>query len=172
MSVNTNQIVNANIYINGNNLLGKASEVDAPKVMAKMIEYKALGLIGSFELPSGLDKMDMRIKWNAYYADVATVMLNPWKSINVMIRANQEVWQGGDKTDDVPVIIYATCQSKGFPAGNFKPQDSVDAESNLTVTHCKMEIDGVEVFEVDVMNNIYKVDGVDIMQQYRANIGG
>jgi len=35
-----------------------------------------------------------------------------------------------------------------------------------------MEIDGVEVFEVDVMNNIYKVDGVDIMQQYRANIGG
>jgi len=172
MSVNVNQIVNANVYVNGNSLLGQAAEVDAPKVMAKMSEYKALGMVGSFELPSGLDKMEMRIKWNAFYADVAKVMLNPWKEVKIMIRANQEVWQGGDKTADVPVIIYATGQSKGFPTGNFKPQDNVDAESNLTITHCKMEIDGVEVFEVDVMNNIYKVDGVDIMQQYRANIGG
>lgn len=168
----TNQIINANIYLNGNNLLGKASEVDAPKVMAKMSEYKALGLIGSFELPTGLDKMEMRIKWNAFYPDVAKVMMNPWASVSLMVRANMEVWQGGNRTSEVPVIIYATCQSKGFPLGNYKQQENVDTESTLSVTHCKMEIDGVETLEVDVMNNIYKVDGVDIMANYRANIGG
>lgn len=172
MSVNTNQIINANVYVNGNSLLGKASEVDAPKVMAQMSEYKALGMIGKFELPSGIDKMDMRIKWNAFYTDVAKVMLNPWASINIMVRANMEVWQGGNRTEETPVVIYATCQSKGFPLGNFKPNENVDTESTLSVTHCKMEIGGVEVFECDVMNNIYKVDGVDIMANYRANIGG
>ena len=51
--VKTNQIINANVYIDGVNMLGRASEVDAPEIMSKMSDYKALGLIGSFELPVG-----------------------------------------------------------------------------------------------------------------------
>jgi len=171
MALETSQIINANIYLNGTSLLGKASEVDAPEIMQKMSDFKALGMFGTAELTSGIDKMNMRVKWNAYYEDVAVAMLNPYKQVSLMVRANKEVWQGGEKTADVPVIIYATCQSKGFPTGKFKSQESVDIESNLSVTHCKMEIGGKEVFEVDVMNNIYKVDGVDILTQYRTNLG-
>lgn len=172
MGVQTNQIINANVYIDGVNMLGRASEVDAPEIMAKMSEYKALGLIGSFELPSGFDKMEMRIKWNAFYQDVAIKFINPFKKVSVMVRASLEVWEGGDLVSQKPVIIYATCQSKGFPLGKYKQQDNVEMESKLSCTHAKMEIDGVEVLELDIMNNIFKVNGVDQMAEYRANIGG
>lgn len=170
--VKTNQIINANVYIDGVNMLGRASEVDSPEIMSKMSDYKALGLIGSFELPVGFDKMEMRIKWNAFYQDVASKFINPFKKISIMVRANQETWEGGDLISQKPVVIYATCQSKGFPTGKYKQQDNVDVESKLSCTHVKMEIDGKEVLELDIMNNIFKIDGEDKMVEYRTNIGG
>jgi P2 family phage contractile tail tube protein len=171
MSVKTNQINNCNIYVNGNNLLGRAVEVDAPEVKFKMTEFKGLGLIGSFDLPAGMDKMSLRIKWNAFYEDVFPVFVNAYEKIQLMIRASMEKWEGGEKVSEAPVIIYATCQSNGFPLGKFKQQDNVEVESTLSCTHCKIEIDGKEVMEVDFMNNIFKVNGEDKLAQYRANIG-
>ena len=172
MGVQTNQITNANIYVNGNNMLGRASEVDAPKVMAKMTQYKALGLIGTFDLPSGFEKMELRIKWNAFYADVFGAFADPYKPIQLQIRSSLETWEGGELISQKPCVIYATCQSKGLPLGNFKQQDNPEIESNLSCTHCKMEIDGVEIFELDTNNNIFKVNGEDKMATYRNNIGG
>jgi hypothetical protein len=43
MAISVNKLTNANIYIDGNSLLGKASEIDLPKITAKMAEHKALG---------------------------------------------------------------------------------------------------------------------------------
>lgn len=172
MANQTNQIINANIYVDGTNMLGRASEVDAPEVMAKMNEYKSLGLIGSFELPTGFDKLEMRIKWNAFYQDVAAKFINPFKKISIQVRSSLEEWQGGERVSQLPVVIYATCQSKGFPMGKFKQQENVELESKLSCTHVRMEIGGVEVLEIDLQNNIFKVDGVDQMAEYRANIGG
>jgi P2 family phage contractile tail tube protein len=103
---------------------------------------------------------------------VATVFIDLYKPVQIMIRANLEVWEGGARSSEKPVVIYATCQSKGFPLGKFKQQDNVELESKLSCTHVKMEIDGVETLEVDFMNNIFKVNGEDRLAQYRANIGG
>ena len=39
-----NRITNANVYIDGASLLGRAEEVELPQIKAKMSEHKALGL--------------------------------------------------------------------------------------------------------------------------------
>ncbi|OZO65940.1 phage major tail tube protein, partial [Escherichia coli] len=38
-------------------------------------------------------------------------------------------------------------------------------------TYYKLTINGEEIIEVDVLNMIYKVGGVDMMEKHRANIG-
>lgn len=171
MSVKINRLTNANVYVDGTNLLGRAEEVDAPKPMAIMSEHKTLGLNGKLEYPSGIDKMEMRIKWNAFYADVMPKFMNPWQAVKLMIRASQETWEGGSRVGQKSYVIYATAQPKGIPLGNFKSQDNVEMESSLACTQVKMEIDGVEIFEFDAEANIYRVNGVDLMATYRANIG-
>lgn len=67
--IQTAQVVNANIYLNGKNLLGRAAEVKLPEVTAAMKEHSALGLVGKFELPAGFEKMEGEIVWNSFYAD-------------------------------------------------------------------------------------------------------
>lgn len=171
MAIQTNRLTNANVYADGANLIGRAEEVDAPKLTATMAEHKALGLQGKMEFPAGFDKMEMRIKWNAIYPDVAKKFANVYKAINIQVRASLETWVGGDKTAEVPVVIYATVQAKGIPMGNFKAQDNVEMETNLACTYAKMEIDGQSVVEFDAQANIYIVDGVDLLKDYRANLG-
>ena len=44
--IEINRITNANIYLDGANLLGRAEEVKLPDVSMTMQEHKALGMVG------------------------------------------------------------------------------------------------------------------------------
>lgn len=44
--IQINRITNANIYLDGNNLLGRATEIKLPDVSLIMQEHKALGMVG------------------------------------------------------------------------------------------------------------------------------
>ena len=52
-----------------------------------------------------------------------------------------------------------------------KPQDNAEYETTMSVNYAKLIVDGEEIFEIDVLENIYKVEGVDILETYRNNIG-
>jgi hypothetical protein len=65
-----------------------------------------------------------------------------------------------------------TVQNKNFPGFSFKQHDNVEAESSLGVTYYKLVINGKIVVEIDVLANIYKVNGEDMLTNYRSNIGG
>lgn len=165
------KLTNANVYLGGNSLLGKASEIDLPKVVQKMMEHNALGMIGTLELPSGIDKLESRLKWSSFYADVKRQFANPFNALNLQVRGNLESYTSAGRTEEVAYVCYMTAHCKDLPLGNFKRHENAEFESNLSVTYVKLEVDGVPVVELDVIANIYKVDGVDIMAQYRANTG-
>lgn len=170
--VNVNRVTNANVYINGQSFLGKAEEIDLPKITSKMSEHKALGMVGSIELPSGVDKMEARIKWNSFYGDVMSLMADPYKTHAIQCRSSVEVYTAQGRTAQQPMVVFIRGQFKEIPAGNFKQHDNVEMESRLAVTYLKVELAGQSKIEFDALANIYKVDGVDILAQYKANIGG
>ncbi|MOA16877.1 Phage tail tube protein FII [compost metagenome] len=169
--IKINRVTNANIYVDGISLLGRAEEVSLPTIKNKNAEHKALGMVGIVEYFAGIDKLEMKIKWNSFYTEVMKKAANPFEAVKLQIRSSIEGYQGGSRVSQTPVIIYVTAQYKDFPLGNFKQHDNVELESNLSVTYCKMEIDGEEVMEIDVESNIYKVNGEDLLAQYRENLG-
>lgn len=171
MSITVNRLTNANIYIDGASQLGKAEEVNLPDITFMLSEHKALGMIGKFELFSGIDKLEATIKWNAFYSDVLKQFANPRKTMKLQVRSSLESHDSNGLVSEVPCVAYLTVQPKNFPAGNYKQHDNVEATSKLTCTAYKLEIDGSEVVEFDALANIYTVDGVDLFANYRSNIG-
>ncbi len=171
-NITVNRVTNANVYINGVSQLGKAEEIDLPKVTTKMVEHKALGMVGSFELPSGIDKLEVRIKWNAVYADAISNMANPYKAHEFSCRSSVESWTAGGREGQAPMKCTFRGTFKEAPMGNFKQHDNVEMETRVAVTYVKLEYNGVPKIEIDVLANIWKVDGVDILSTYKANIGG
>lgn len=170
--IEINRITNANIYIDGSSLLGRAEEITLPNIKTKLAEHKALGMVGTMEFFAGLEKMEAKIKWASLYPDVMKKAANPSKTVQLQARASMETYTGQGRTAQVPVVVMLTAAFKSFPLGSFKQHDNAEYETELTVYYAKLIVDGKDIFEVDVLENIYKVDGVDILAEYRANIGG
>jgi len=170
--IQINRLTNANVYMDGNNLLGRAEEINLPMIKHKMTEHKALGMIGSAEFFSGIDKLECKIKWNSLYPDVLKKAANPFKTIQIQARASLETYNSQGKTQEVPAVAYLSGTFKEFPLGNIKAGDNAEYETTMAINYAKLIVAGEELFEIDILENIYKVGGIDIMQDYRNNIGG
>lgn len=169
--ISINRVTNSNLYVNGSSLLGRAEEVVLPSVVAKMVEHKSIGMVGTSEFFAGIEKMDMKIKWNSFYAEALKGNADFTKSLDFQIRASVESWDSAGRGDQVPLVIFVKAQYKNFPMGDFKQHDNSTLETMLNVHAIKMELNGEEIIEVDVLANIYKVNGVDMLTQYRNNLG-
>ncbi|MBL8509623.1 MAG: phage major tail tube protein [Chitinimonas sp.] len=170
--IQVNRIVNANIYLDGTNLLGRAEEVKLPDIQAIMAEHKALGMVGKIELPSGFDKLEGEVKWNSLYEEVAKAMANPFKAVQLQCRSSIETYGPGGRIEQVPLATFLTVMFKKNPLGTYKQHDNAEFASSFTATYIKQVVRGKEVLELDYMANIFKVNGEDLLATYRDNIGG
>jgi len=136
-----------------------------------MADHKALGMVGSAEFFAGIDKLEAKIKWNSLYTEVLKKAANPFRSVQIQARASLETYNNMGKLAEVPAVAYLSGTFKEFPLGNLKPQENAEYETTMSVNYAKLVVAGEEIFEIDVLENIYKVDGIDILAVYRANIG-
>lgn len=169
--IEINKLTNANIYMNGNNLLGRAEEIQLPQIKHKMAEHKALGMVGSAEFFAGIEKLECKIKWNALYTDVMKTCANPFLATMLQVRASLETYNGMGRIKEVPATAFLIGTFKEFPLGNIKPGDNAEFETTMAVTYAKLIVDKEEIFEIDVLQNIYKVGFVDVLSTFKKNIG-
>lgn len=167
-----NRVTNANIYINGGSLLGRAEELELPQVKHKMAEHKALGMVGTAEFFSGIEKLEAKIKWASFYPEVMRKAVNPFETVQLQARASLETYTGQGRTAEVPMVMMLTSAYKEFPLGQFKQHEPAVVDTVLACYYASMTIDGEDIFEIDVLENIYKVAGDDVLANYRINIGG
>lgn len=145
---------------------------DLKEVKFKFADTKALGIYADSELPTGLDKLESKIKFNSVYPDFVALAADPFTSRTVIVRAPYQVWtqNGVSKTASLKAEMKGFF--KEFDSAKFKKADSSEAEATMSVLYYKLEVDGVEVVEIDTLNNIYKVKGKDLMRDYVTAIGG
>lgn len=171
-NIQINRIVNANIYADGTNLMGRAEEIKLPDINAIMQEHKALGMVGKIELPAGFDKLEGEIKWNSLYEESAKIMANPFKAVQLQCRSSIETYGSGGRIEEVPLATFLTVMFKKNPLGTFKQHDNAEFPSGFTATYIRQVVKGKDVLELDYLANIFKVNGEDLLATYRANIGG
>lgn len=169
--IEINKLTNANIYMDGNNLLGRAEEIQLPQIKHKMVEHKALGMVGSAEFFAGIDKLECKIKWNALYPEVLKKCSNPFIASVLQVRASLETYSGTGKIREVPATAFLIGTFKEFPLGTIKPGDNAEYETTMAITYAKLIVDKDEIFEIDVLQNIYKVNMIDILSEFKKNIG-
>lgn len=169
--IEVKKIVNANVYMDGTNLLGRASEFQAPNVKLKMSDHEALGLVGVPEFPSGIEKIESKIKWASLYPDVLAKVANPFKAYSLQVRGNLETYTSQGRVDEVPIVGFVTATFKNLPMGDYKPRANAEFETDLAVLYCKLTVEGRDILEVDLLANIWRGDGEDLLANFRTNIG-
>ncbi|MFC3874903.1 phage major tail tube protein [Neisseria musculi] len=166
-----NAIYNANVYIDGNNLLGKAAEITAPEIEFTMDEVTGLGLFGTIKLPSGMEALEAEMTWNSFYPEVAARSRNPFKSAQLMIRSNLQTFDAAGLEKEVPMVTTMTGTFGKDALGGFKPKEKAEFASTFQVNEVRQVADGRELFYYNAFTNTLRVDGQDVLSQMRKNIG-
>lgn len=173
MPIEVSKIFNANVYMDGtNNLIGRAAEVTLPEISVAKSEHTGLGMVGSLELPAGLEAMTMQIKWSGFYAAQMRAAANPFQAHSWMIRASVETYGAGGRVDEQPVVWHTTASWTKAALGGVKPKEAASFEDEMSVTYVKVLHAGAEILEIDVLQNIWRAGGEDVLANYRKNIGG
>ncbi len=171
MSVSINQIVNANVYINGNSLLGKAKEFKLPDIEFDQIEQKGLGLVGTIKLPGGLNALEGEVTWASYYPEIRAQVYNPFKNIQLMARSDLQVFNSQGMAAEVSMVTTMNVQFSKTTGGSLKPKEATEYQDTFQVYSIRQTIEGKEVLFFDAFANILRVNGQDVLQKYRTNIG-
>ena len=170
--VNINRLTNGNVYVDGVSWFGSFEEVTLPDIKAIMSEHKGLGMIGKLEFVAGIDKLEMKIKWNSVYQPAMKASADFYTPHQLTVRASLEQYDAtAGRVAQLPVVVNIRGQFKKLPGLGLKQQDNVEAESELTCTAYQMIINGEEVVDLDLIAQVYRVDGVDLMATYRSNLG-
>lgn len=172
MATTTNRIINANVYVGSGNMLGKIKEIEMPQINFKMVEHQVLGMLGTREFPTGVDKLTAKIAWNSFYKEAIVGLGDPFADISIQVRASLEMWaSGGGMQERQPVVIFLRVTPTNLPGGNFKQNEGMETETNLACSYARLTINGEDIYEVDVTNNILKIAGDDKLAVYRQHIG-
>ena len=120
--------------------------------------------------PGQTSSMELEINWRTINDDNAALL--GVKAHDLELRGANENYDAGtgELITEAVKINVRTLPKKG-DLGGLKPADHTDTKSTLEVIYFKETIDGKRQIEIDKLNYIHYVNGVDYLEGVRKALG-
>lgn len=166
-----NGTVNFAVYEDSTEFYGMA-EVALPEISTKAEEITGAGIAGAFNgaFVGQTEAMTLTLNFRSTTKD-AIKLAAPIKH-QLDLRAAQQSWDntaGKFVQQAIKHVLIAT-PTKISP-GKLAPASSTEGSNEFSVIYYATFIDGQKCLEIDVLNSIYFVDGVDYLEDVRKALG-
>jgi len=164
-------IINFQVYENATDYYGMA-EVKLPEISNITNEVRGAGINGALEsvVLGHVDAMTLGLNFRTLVK--AAIALHEPRDHQLELRAAQ---QGKDtvtgKTTVEAVKHVFICKPKMLNPGAVAPATPADASGEYAVTYWALFLDGKKVLEIDILNFIYNINGVDYLADVRKALG-
>lgn len=160
-----------NVYLDGDKMIGVAASATLPEVNMKTSTVAGVGVNGELDSPTigQFESMEQEIQFNTLYSS-AMDMLNPLSVVNLTFRAAQQVYDktGGYSFKGLRVVEMG--RVKKMNPGKIEKGEAMEATVTMELTYLLIEVDGEQLVEIDKLNGVYKVKGVDMLAGVRSLI--
>lgn len=153
----------------GNDLVGITDEMSMADLASKVATVTGAGIAGSYEVPvlGHYDSITQEIPFRILYKNVFE-LANPMKQVSLNIRGAIQVTNKGTGLSDFAGFRYVVKgRCKSMSPGNLKPGDVMGSKVSIEAVYILYEINGEKMVEIDKLNNVFRVDGVDLMERVR-----
>lgn len=166
-----NGVTNFAVYEDATEYYGMA-EVTLPEIASLTEEVKGAGISGVFNgaFVGHVEAMTLTLNFRSVTADVIK-LLEP-RNHQIDLRASQQAWDsaaGRFKQTAVKHVLMVT-PTKLAP-GKLAPASPAEASGEFAVTYFATYIGGVRKVEIDILNFIFFVNGVDYLADVRKALG-
>ncbi|UZV40226.1 major tail tube protein [Acidovorax phage Acica] len=156
-------------FVDGTNYRGETPEIKLPTLSRKIEEYRSGGMNGPVGIDLGQEKMEAEIKAAGWVQGLAS----KWGARThdaVLIR-----FAGGIQADDdgavIPVEVVMRGRLQERDPGNAKAGDNTERTYKFHLSYYKETVDGRVEIEIDLVNMVEVVNGVDNLAAMRAALG-
>lgn len=164
------KLKNFNLHDNGNSFIHQVAEIALPKIAEKVESWRGGGMLGEVDVGLGLEKMEMETTLGG----LAIPILRRFGIVGVaaqLIRFNGAYQEEGSGTVSAAELV-ARGKHVEIDPGTAKPGDDTAWKVKSTLSYLKWTINGTKEVEIDVLNNILFIGGVDRMAGIRAALDG
>jgi P2 family phage contractile tail tube protein len=163
------KLKNFNLFNDGISYLGQVPELTLPKLSRKMEDYVAGGMTGPIEV----DYMNEKIELDWTAGGLLVDALQQYGAIthNAVQLRFAGAYQRDDSGEVDAVEIVVRGRHKEIEMGGAKMGDKSDHKYKTTCSYYKLTVNGEDIIELDFINGVEMVGGVDRTAEIRRAIG-
>lgn len=154
-------------FIDGFGLLGITTGGKLPVVKGKLEAYRDGGMDGEDELEFGIEKLEAELTYSELNERVLAAVLS--RDTPITLRGSME--GEGANAPKIAVIAQYRGLVTSVDPGEWGDPKKGEVKLALTPNYYRLRIGGREIYEIDLLNGIRRIDGVDQLAQRRANLG-
>lgn len=165
------KIVNYNVYDEGKKLVGVAGEITLPSLEAMSEEISGAGIAGSYESPTPghFGSITMEIPFRTLIESTFS-LLEP-RGRTLTFRASQQSYDvASGRIAHRGLKITVKTMPKSISLGTLGIGKPTETSNTVEVMYLKIEENGVVLLELDKINFIFVVNGIDVFADIRKHI--
>lgn len=165
------KIINGKVYKDGYDQLGIA-DVKLPSLDSISEKIKGFGIAGEVDSPTLGHFGSMTVQFNFRVVTGDLITLCEQKAHELDIRAAKQEYDAGSGEYSVGALrVSLRATPKKTDLGKLDQGKPSDSSLDMEVIYMNIMIDGDSVLELDKYNFIYKVNGVDQLEDVRSALG-
>lgn len=165
------KLKNLNLFNDANSYLGVVKTVTLPPLGRKMEAYRGGGMNGPVKADLGMSDDGIQFEWKTGGLDL--IALRQFGAVNAADVALRfaGAFQKDDTGDVCAVEVVMRGRHETIEMGDAQPGEDTEHSITTTCSYYKLIVDNEEIIEIDLLNFIEKVNGVDMLEKQRAAIG-
>ncbi|AZF57436.1 phage major tail tube protein [Pseudomonas sp. R11-23-07] len=165
------KLKNLNLFNDGNSYLGLVKSLTLPSLGRKMEAYRGGGMNGPVKADLGMSDDGIQFEWKTGGLDL--ISLRQFGAVNassVALRFSGPYQQ--DDTGEVSSVeVVVRGRHETIEMGDAQPGEDTEHSMTTTCSYYKLTVDGEEIIEIDLLNFVEKVNGVDMLEKHRTAMG-
>lgn len=160
---------NFNVFADGVSHAGECEEITLPKLTRKLEEYRAGGMNGPVDLDMGSEKLEL----DTTYGGLMREILKQYgvTSVDAALVRFAGAYQRDDTGDVDAVEVIVRGRHTEIDFGSGKAGDKSPFKVKSSLSYFKLTVNGEVWIEVDHVNFVEIVFGVDRLAEQRRAIG-
>lgn len=163
------KLKNMNLSVDGQGYKGEVMEVIPPKITSKLQDYRAGGMHAALDIDLGLEKLEVEVKYGGFMRHIFAGLGS--HIVDGTYHRYVGAYQSDDTGEYTKVELIMLGRYSEVDMGSSKVGDDTENMSKSTLAYYQLRIDDVEVLTIDILNHVYRVDGVDRLAEERAILG-
>lgn len=159
---------NFSLFVDGRGLAGTVSTLTLPTITTKMEEFRGGGMDAPVEIDMGMEILETSFELFDYEENVLS-LYGLANGSATQVTARGALRRDGEAA--VPMVVNMTGVIKEMDPGDWQAGEQTSMTCSMALRYLKITIGGREVIEVDKVNMIRRINGVDQLETIRQAIG-